>query len=239
MSGKDKQNLKILIGLIVLLFANLACASGPKTWCEYWDGGDWIVERGQDPLDGCCKTDSTETVANKCKSNNVPSSQLPDLEPDSDPDDNPAQEESLPDSAGFDPASCLPQPGSYKLEVQNLNDRTSSNGKHVCGADGMLTNTGKQPLVYAIFRINNYGAEETKYPDGKWLGTGYRVVEPGQTDEYGSFYRCIGPGCDGGEWYHIQRISILYHTPGCTEYAATFEDKPPESIIEIENPCSW
>jgi hypothetical protein len=238
MSGKSKRSLKILVGLIVLLLANLACSYAAERFDCFVNGGSWkisfTVKRHY-----MCEGANPEFYEKYGEKYFPYKSEQPSESPEtneSQPDKAPP---APPDPTVFDPVSCLPQPGSYSLEIKNKNDRTSPKGKHVCGADGTITNTGEQPLMFTVFRVNNYGAEETRYPDGKWLRNSYQIIEPGETVEYGRFYRCTGEECNGGEWFYIQHISILYNAPGCLEYALVNEDRPPESIVPIENPCSW
>ncbi|NQS90924.1 MAG: hypothetical protein HQ574_00825 [Chloroflexi bacterium] len=143
------------------------------------------------------------------------------------------------DSLEFDIASCLPKPTDYTLEIINISDDTTPKGKRSCNADGNLTNNSDQKLMFNIYRVNNYGADETKYPEGKWMGSGYQIVAPGETIEYGRFHHCTGGDCGEGEWFYIERISIMYYTPECSQYSFINEEKVPESIANIENPCNW
>jgi hypothetical protein len=137
-------------------------------------------------------------------------------------------------SPEFQPASCWVKPADYTLEIVNFSDGTTEQGKRSCNADGKITNHSEQELVYAIYRVNHYGSEE--FFGEKWL-FGYQVLLPGETVEYGGFHHCVGGNCGEGEWFYIQRLSILYNIPECVRYSTGLADMAPESIINIENPC--
>ncbi len=239
---KNRQNAQVIFLLIAIALITLSCDAVDSMLCDV-TGGEWVES---DYLEGhqydpaLSKNNlSCDRHFNKEKyeawKNGGP------LTSEQAPNDAPLPEESLPespDSGNFDPASCLPPSSAYTLEIQNSSNRTSPNGKRACNADGTITNNSGQTLMFATFRVNNYGAAETRYLEGKWV-LGYRNVKPGETIEYGRFYRCTGGVCGAGEWYYIPRMSILYSAPGCVDYASSFENKPPESIVKIENPCDW
>ncbi len=140
------------------------------------------------------------------------------------------------DSINSDLAACLPNPSNYSLEITNLRDGTTDT-KRSCNARGSITNLGDQELMFAVYWINHQGAEENF--GEKWLGAGYSILAPGVTAEYGRFHRCTGGLCGEGEWHYIQHLSILYNTPVCSEFAFGTDGKPPESFVQIDNPCDW
>ena len=139
-------------------------------------------------------------------------------------------------SPEFDISSCWPKPTDYTLEIVNFSDKTSSNGKRSCNADGTITNTGDQKIMFTVYRVNHYGNETTFGEKWKF---GYLIIQPGETMEYGGFHHCVGSECGEGEWFYIQRLSIINDYPECSIYNDSFEDKAPESIVNIENPCDW
>ena len=134
-------------------------------------------------------------------------------------------------------ASCIPQPGEYTITFADVNDRTSSSGeKRVCGAEGMLTNNSDKDLMFAVYRVTNNGSH--KYE--KWMGAGYQILGSGETANFGKFYRCTGGNCtNGAAWFYFSKASVLYNTPECLALAFSQEEKIPESIVPVENPCSW
>ncbi|MFN2234004.1 MAG: hypothetical protein ACK2U1_07215 [Anaerolineales bacterium] len=138
-------------------------------------------------------------------------------------------------SPAFDPASCWAAPSDYTLEIVNLSDESNAK-KRSCNADGQITNNGDDELMFAIYRVNHYGSSD--FFGEKWH-PGYQVIHPGETVEYGGFHHCTGGNCKEGEWFYIQRLSILRNESGCIRYNDGFEDKAPESIVQIENPCDW
>jgi len=141
----------------------------------------------------------------------------------------------LPTDITFTISSCIPKPEEYTLEIVNHTDISGDVKRH-CNADGLFTNNSDQKLMFSTFRVQNYGG----WVFEKWEFFGsYTIVEPGQTVEYAEFYRCVGGSCKDGAWYYIARISILYSTPECMQYTHEPDEKVPESIIEIQNPCDW
>ena len=164
--------------------------------------------------------------------------QDPDAEPEPETASQPQPEIEVseePSSPGTI-ASCIPQPGEYTLAIVDVNDRTSSSGeKRVCSAEGMLTNNSDREIMFAAYRVHNYGGHDYE----KWATPGYQTVYPGDTLEFAEFYRCTGTHCGDGEWYYFTKVSILYNTPECLDLAFSYQDKVPESIIPVENPCSW
>jgi len=139
-----------------------------------------------------------------------------------------------PDSPDFDASSCWPQPSDYKLEIINLLVGASGNEQNVCDAEGTITNISDQDLLVAAYWVKHIGGT-TPSDNQKWMT--YRVIEPGETYEYGSFHRCSGGYCLDGNWDYIQRLSIIYSPDECSMYSDSLEDKAPESIVEITNPC--
>jgi hypothetical protein len=131
---------------------------------------------------------------------------------------------------------CLPSASEYKLEITDLND-ASNKTKRSCNARGRITNTGNRDLMFRVYRVNHYGAEE--HFGEKWMGAGYQILKVGESTEYGRFHRCTGSHCGEGEWFYIEKIGLYYYEFGCPELAHSVEEPHPESIILIENPCSW
>ncbi len=83
MFEKRNRRLKLLVSLSVLFLTILACG-GPKTGCEYWFGGEWVVDP-QYPEEGCCKVTTNKEFEGKCEDKGATSSQFPDPESESDP----------------------------------------------------------------------------------------------------------------------------------------------------------
>jgi hypothetical protein len=139
-------------------------------------------------------------------------------------------------STSRDLAACLPNNEDYRLEITNLSDESNTK-KRSCNARGSITNIGDQELMFAVYRVNHFGAEETF--GERWMGAGFQSLSPGETVEYGRFHRCTGGNCGEGEWFYIEKISLLYRTDECLDLAFAQEDKIPESIIPVEDPCDW
>ena len=140
------------------------------------------------------------------------------------------------DPVPFDIADCWPQAADYALAIANLSDGSTPGGKHSCNADGMITNNSEQVILVARYRVNHYGNEAVF---GEGWANAYFILNPGETIEYGSFHRCTGGNCGEGEWFYIEKLSLMADESECFNYSEGFEDKPPESIVIIENPCDW
>jgi len=136
----------------------------------------------------------------------------------------------------FDPSSCWPKPADYTLDFVNISDASTSK-KHVCNADGTITNSSNQEIWVAVYRVNHYGAQTTF---GEKWEAGYQSVQPGETVKYGRDHYCAGGECGEGEWYSIRFLSIINASPECRIYNESFEDgKAPESLVGVANPCPW
>ncbi len=81
------------------------------------------------------------------------------------------KEDSL--SSSDDLAACLVDPADYKFGVTNHSDGTSGS-KRSCNARGNITNTGKKEIIFAVYRVNHYGAAETF--GEHWMGAGFKRV---------------------------------------------------------------
>jgi hypothetical protein len=132
--------------------------------------------------------------------------------------------------------TCLPHPDHYRLEITNLSDQSNQTMRS-CNARGSIINEGTRELMYRVYRVNHYGAEETFGEE--WLGAGFQVLKAGESSEYGRFHRCTGGNCGEGEWFYIEKISLYYADRGCLNFALNMDEPHPESIILIENPCDW
>ena len=252
MRAKQNHILTIVILLTALFMTTVACTAR-EVMCQM-TGGDWQkTSTGYD-----CRNKSKDYVE-LMESGPVINSDGEDVavaRPAApDPGAEPAQESASqpqPESdAGEGPqpadeappalatiASCIPQPGEYKIEMVNVNDRTSGSGdKRVCGANGTLTNNSGRDLMFAAYRVHNYGGHNYE----KWTTPGYQTLYHGDMVEFAEFYRCTGKACgdDGAAWFYFDKVSILYKTDECLDLAFSYEDKIPESIIPVENPCSW
>lgn len=130
---------------------------------------------------------------------------------------------------------CVPKPGEYTLEVADLNPYEDAS-RRKCNAKIMFTNHTDGELVFVGYRIHNYGGFNYE----KWE-TGAIPVAPGETVEALRFHYCIGGNCgEDGEWYYFDKIVVLYYgRPECSELYNSQEEKFPETIIEIEDPCNF
>ena len=200
-----------VILLLALALTLSACASIREIVCEEIQGGTYW----DDP-------DSDEPVCIPRESGGVE-------------EVNQAQEP--PEDAPAASSSCVPAPADYDLSITNLNDQANDT-KRSCSARGRITNEGLQPLMFAVYRVNHYGAEETFGEQWMWNGT-YQTLEPGESAEFGRFHRCTGGNCGEGEWFFIKQLSLLYKTPECVDLKIQQSEILPASIIPVENPCSW
>ena len=112
MSGKGKRHLKIMAGLIVLLLANLACNYAAEQFDCFVYGGNWEVSFTLEKHYKC--EGASPEFYEKYGEKYFP---YKSEQPGENPETNEAQPEDAPpvaspDSTSFDPASCLPQPGS-------------------------------------------------------------------------------------------------------------------------------
>jgi len=75
--------------------------------------------------------------------------------------------------------ACLPDLDDHILEIVDLKQETGSN-KRACNARGTITNLSDQSLMYAAYRVNHYGDEDS-YGEG-WTTTNYHsfkfLIEP-------------------------------------------------------------
>jgi len=206
-----KHRKLLIVILFVLPLVLSACGSIRKFVCEEIQGGTFWDDY-----------DSKEPVCIPGESGAVQEANQPQ------------------DPAGDEPASnssCVPVPADYALDFTNLNDKNNAT-KRSCNARGQIKNTGKKPLMFAVYRVNHYGAEETFGEKWMWNGI-YQTLEPGKSTEYGRFHRCVGGNCGEGEWFYIKQVSLLYSTPECIELKLQQEEILPASIIPIKDPCSW
>ena len=191
---------------------------------EEMPGGEVVQDESAPPPD--------ENVADDPSTDPKPVEEAEQIEEQSQVEESVEPEQ---DTLEYDISSCLPTKGhDFTLEIIDLTDRSSDIKRH-CNAKGVITNTSDQKLMFSAYRVHNYGGQ--KYE--KWMRAGYQSVEPGETVEYAEFYWCTGGNCGDGTWYYYKYISILYNTPECLQIVFAEEEKIPESIVEIENPCDW
>ena len=131
---------------------------------------------------------------------------------------------------------CVPGQAAYTLEITDLTDE-SNDTERSCNAQGRIINNGPRDLMYRVYRVNHYGAEETF--GEKWMGAGYLILKAGESADYGRFHRCTGGQCGEGEWFYIDRVSVYYYDHGCPAFANSVDEPHPESAIKVENPCDW
>jgi hypothetical protein len=259
MTAQRNRRWKLVVLMGMLFVVTVAC-SAKQVMC-FMRGGDWqykgqrteLTSSGEEKkvsVYGCVEGKQFDYLAGPVVNSDgddvaaAPPPE-PDLaaepaqesapQPEANADEAPSPADEAP-PAPASIASCIPQPGEYKIEIVDVNDRTSSSGeKRVCNAEGMLTNTGSNELMFAAYRVQNYGGHNYE----KWASAGYQTLYPGDKEEFAEFYRCTGTHCGEGEWYYFDKVSILYKTPECLELAFSQEDKIPESITPVENPCDW
>jgi len=162
---------------------------------------------------------------------------LPESDPEAVPEEEaeqapaPQQEKQSGDVTIMD---CVPKPAEYTLEVADLNPYEDES-RRKCNAKIMLTNNTSEEIVFQGYRVHNYGGFNYE----KWE-TGYTNLAPGETREALRFHYCVGGNCgEEGEWYYFDKIVILYDRRECWSLIMSQEEKFPETIIEIEDPCSF
>jgi hypothetical protein len=154
----------------------------------------------------------------------------------SDPSDKRDASSNSESSSSGEISDCIPDSSEFTLGISDLSDQ-SNNTKRSCNARGYIRNEGTRDIMFAVYRVNHYGAEE--HFGEKWMGRGYKILKAGESAEYGRFHRCTGGNCGEGEWFYIEKISVLYYTPECSQLVSEQKEKSPESIHPIKNPCDW
>lgn len=262
----QNQCWKIVILLGAFLIVSVACTA-EEAMCSV-RGGDWRLQRYDTVRDangeekkvavyGCDEgkaldmvlgsgpvidSDGDDTAAIQPAAPDPDAESKPETasqpQPESEVSEEPLPPEDEAPSAPATVASCIPQPGEYKIDIVDVNDRKSGSGdKRVCSAEGQLINKTEKELMIAAYRVHNANGWDYE----KWTNPGYTIISAKGTVEFAEFYRCTGNACgdEGAAWYYFPKVSILYHTPECLELAFSQEEKIPESIVPVENPCSW
>ena len=219
-----KNHKRCWLALTVIILASLACLLPRRAMCIL-DKGIWTYSDQANEY--YCKEAPASNGGKDPASENFPSGEDQDRNGDS---------LSEVEVGLTDLTTCLPEPDTYALEISNLQDQENSN-KRACSAEGNITNLSNQDMMFTVYRVNHSGAEETFGEN--WLTDSYQILSPGETVGYGHFSRCTGGSCGEGVWYYIQQISLVYSTDDCQQLVFSREDKIPESIIKIENPCVW
>lgn len=237
MTVQRKRRWIYLILVSVLLITTPGCTNPVEFIDCILDGGHWAWA-GDYCIGGGPEDDQKPAEMNSMNSDADADAVAAEVQPDPEAEAGnaaapPQDEQPLPAEVTI--ASCLPQPDDYTIEIT---DHTEHEGevKHKCNAKMMLTNNSNRKLLCASYRVHNYGGHNYE----KWVnGGGYQSLEPGETTEMAEFYRCTGGNCGEGEWYYFREVSILYGTPECLQLIFSQEEKIPESIISIWNPCAW
>jgi len=214
-----------LIGLLiltVLILASLACVSYYQLTCTM-RGGKWRY-------DSRTKTEHCDHPSDLHDFDDQDSDITTSQEEGDTAKDNRSGEE----GSNNKTKACLPDPDTYSLEFTNLVKQSGSN-KSTCSAQGVITNLSNREMMFTAYRVNHSGGEDTFGEE--WITDKYQILSPGERADYGFFFRCVGGSCDEGEWHYIQHISLLYNTEECERLVQSGEDKVPESIIQIDNPC--
>ena len=219
MTAQRKRRWTSLLLLSVLLMTILACGKTADPEVGQASAGMHGVNSDGDENEGA-----------------VVAKALPEPDPEAEVEQSPSpqQEEQASPSGKVTIESCIPQPGEYTLEVADLNPYEDA-ARRKCNAKMMLTNHINENIVFQGYRIHNYGGFNYE----KWENA-YTNVAPGETVEALRFHYCVGGNCgEDGEWYYFDKIVILYDRLECWGLISSQEEKFPETIIELEDPCSF
>ncbi|MBT3315836.1 MAG: hypothetical protein HN390_14610 [Anaerolineae bacterium] len=206
MSEKRYFRLKVLVGLLSLLMASLACVAFESTWCVYWQGGDWIRDVNHaSGTGGCCKT-----ATNKCESS------VAKHPPDSD-QESPDSNDLAPSAQACNATQYLSATGA------NLEQETNQFGTRMCKYSLRITNTHSiTPIRYYVYKHDRDGYQHTE--GYLWMG-GLSPLAPGTgTDWPGKISIHTDKDFDGPSMSIPEKVAGIFDTPECSVYYKVDKD---------------